>query len=551
MNLSEFNGSTSPYQSMCTPTTPSSFSQLPTPFTSISKAVSSTPVAINNPEIIKKLPSMNNSAQWGSPAATLPETPISPVKTAAVHVALPIPPQMPLLQHMEQASDPMTSSITHPGNPSTPAATGCNNQQGTKRAAPTLEGREGQDTLKRAKTRSTRSPSVPSSSMDIREPAMAFLTPPDCKRDPATPHHVGPLLTHAPALKSSIRPVRQVMFTPHTDFWQSGEMVNVVVEGVGFRLHKQTLSEISDWFNRAFEVQKDMHGENPNEEVVYCLDEAGVKLKDFETLLSSMKNAMYKRFVLLFHFLILTVVHLRSFFYNNPPFATVTSVLRASMALQFPQLSAWASRAFRETWLHLDPKTIVSLDDTVESIVIARKFGFTNVLKLAMYELLRRMGLDSGTNINVNGILSTMDYKILATARDQLMSFWVLSVATQPRDLARCFSASHPADTAQKPCTATRADASVLAHVKLVHESGISHKYMFDVFTGLNALREAPWASEGFCEGCVTARKGYWGKMAAQLWLDLDTWLALDIPGMEGVNEHGEKDPVVNGEEKL
>jgi hypothetical protein len=48
---------------------------------------------------------------------------------------------------------------------------------------------------------------------------------------------------------------------------------------------------------------------------------------------------------------------------------------------------------------------------------------------------------------------------------------------------------------------------------------------MVDPLIGPQDLMEISWKDEGFCKGCIAARRSAWCEMRQRLWNELDGWL--------------------------
>lgn len=243
----------------------------------------------------------------------------------------------------------------------------------------------------------------------------------------------------------------------------------------------------------------------------------------------------------------------------------MASILRASSALSFNEFEKWASQYLEEMWSpDLALLTTARIPFATESIALARHCNLLSTLKRAMYELVRLEGFgqteaDSDDERDANDEefveLSPADYKALVKARERLTSLWLLT-ATSPKDFPDCSGpvaggiardndppadplnanpniesanavGSRPHQLAAAGCTSTNRTLSMQAHAKLVIDSGIYEEYHADPICGFQALIDAPWAAEGFCEACVDTRRRAWAGGREKAWENLGLWFGL------------------------
>jgi hypothetical protein len=251
-----------------------------------------------------------------------------------------------------------------------------------------------------------------------------------------------------------------------------------------------------------------------------------------------------------------------TFVYNMPTFRTVASILRASSLLSFDDFEQWALRYLEDMWSSdLNDLTRHRIPFATESIALTRSCARPGILKRAMYELVRLEGFgqveadsddERDTDNEDNVELSGADFKALVKARERLTSLWLLT-ATSSKDFPDCSApiaagntpdndlvpkqqntnaVVNPADAPRNlpaaTCTSTNRTLSMQAHAKLVIDSGIYEEYHADPICGLQALMDAPWAAEGFCEVCVGMRRKAWTSGREKAWENLGLWFGLD-----------------------
>lgn len=218
-----------------------------------------------------------------------------------------------------------------------------------------------------------------------------------------------------------------------------------------------------------------------------------------------------------------------------------------------------------------------------EAVVLGKACGLPELLKRAYYELLRTSGLgqeeeDSDDEDEENGRgarvqIARSDLVLLIKTREQLALQWLLAAGSPP--LAQEFpcpldvhvqiqadgdavkvpvgpqplpqperaslvpasgSAPDPApesadahDIERTRCARARA-ASVQQWEEKVRRSGLYEDCMYDPLCGLQRIIAIDWAAEGYCPGCVKARRDAWTRTREKIWEHLDLWLRLTQP---------------------
>lgn len=255
----------------------------------------------------------------------------------------------------------------------------------------------------------------------------------------------------------------------------------------------------------------------------------------------------------------ITILADRKYTYTQPTFYEVASILRASTALSFESFKPWAHQYLQAMWPStLDSISTVRTPLATETIILARLCSVPSVLKRALYELVRMEGFgqvyeiqDDGEDAKPSRTLSAADHLLLTKAREKLGSRWIKIALSFPRDLDSAPTSSANLDMEQDvkveppqddiqvtivepgvvctniECTFTNLDNAHHAHRKLVHDSEIFEKYIWDPVCGIHALIDAPWAEEGFCTECVDKMKDKWQRQKEETWNDLDVWFGL------------------------
>ncbi|KAF7352185.1 hypothetical protein MVEN_01181700 [Mycena venus] len=281
------------------------------------------------------------------------------------------------------------------------------------------------------------------------------------------------------------------------------------------------IQDTNPWFSGLFDDEKVTGGEHVEESEdgstpMYILSLPTLTAKDFTRLLDAFDHAII-------------------YVHEDPSFSRIAGILRAATLLSFPDYRDWAIRLLEDRWspalADLSPERILH---ATESVLLARSCDVSSILKRTMYELVRLAGYGQ-TNRDV--ALSTQDLRALVTAREHLTGAWMQTMSPYSQDLMTCAStyapvavngaAPAPAPAPAAPCTTTEPLLSAKAHQKLVHQSGIADDYLYDPLCGLQALVEADWAAEGFCEACVKRRREAWASRRERIWEDLNVWLGL------------------------
>ncbi|KAF9463193.1 hypothetical protein BDZ94DRAFT_1164397, partial [Collybia nuda] len=293
-------------------------------------------------------------------------------------------------------------------------------------------------------------------------------------------------------------------YRKHQTHWHLDGNVLVQIKDTRFKLQRSRLARHSEWFKHTFD--RIDGGEQPiewdDESNILYLDRTGVVVEDFVALLNAMEEAI-------------------TFVYKKPPFRVMASILRSSSLLSFNEFKQWASQYLEDMWSpNLADLTRNRIPFATESIALARHCNLSSALKRAMYELVRlegfgqaeEAGSDDGQDADdkENVEISPADYRALVKARERLTTLWLTQMSPV------------------MACTSTNGTLSIQAHVKLVIDSGIYEEYHADPMCGFQALMDAPWAEEGFCEACIDTRKKAWVNGREKAWENLGLWFGLD-----------------------
>lgn len=114
-------------------------------------------------------------------------------------------------------------------------------------------------------------------------PKKPQISGPKRKRSPTSYPSTSRFLTSSKRQKTN----EVFPYTKHPVHWALDGNVIVKIKTTGFKLHRSTLARASDWFRRSFKK----HGA-PEEGKVLDIGETCVSVKDFETLLDAIEDAM-------------------------------------------------------------------------------------------------------------------------------------------------------------------------------------------------------------------------------------------------------------------
>lgn len=208
----------------------------------------------------------------------------------------------------------------------------------------------------------------------------------------------------------------------------------------------------------------------------------------------------------------------------------VASILRASVALDFPSLRDAATHILLDMW---NPDLQDYLDDTEKSfyaadaVILAKECGLpAGILKRAYCSLLTQPELDQDivdTDETSKPMpLPSSEVYLLTRARVKLLNAWD-DVTILPATLTSCPSRKAGGRDACESLASTKA-----AWEKIVYQGGLAREWKFNPIEGLNRLQNADWAAEGVCGRCIESVRDEWKAKQEEIWSDLDEWLDLD-----------------------
>ncbi|KIY46696.1 hypothetical protein FISHEDRAFT_24062, partial [Fistulina hepatica ATCC 64428] len=255
-----------------------------------------------------------------------------------------------------------------------------------------------------------------------------------------------------------------------------------------FKLHRSRLVMNSAWFASYFE------DENTKQRQIHCIKMKGARAKDFEVLLDMMDDAI-------------------DYIYEPPPFSIVAAVLRAASTLSFDKYAAFAEKATTRMWpAALEELTPERIPHAAETVFLLRAHPITDchaVLKRALYELVRAPNFGQG----IDGLSIGMhDFMRIVMAHGQLSQLWRENAVAASNMFVCPQAAGDEGGGTEAAVSCVTRDPAKYAevHTRLVHQSGVYEEYNSDVLCGLQALVDASWKAEGFCDACVDLRRRAW-----------------------------------------
>ncbi|KAH7921968.1 hypothetical protein BV22DRAFT_691791 [Leucogyrophana mollusca] len=285
----------------------------------------------------------------------------------------------------------------------------------------------------------------------------------------------------------------------HPVYWYRDGDTVVRVEDTLYKLHSSRLIEHSTFFKELiggggrkemYVDPDDSDADDPNWMPPVHIEDATAS--DFEALLAVDRRPT-------------------DFILTPPTFHTAAAILRAASALGFDSYYDIAEQRLNKLWSsRLEDVLQEPLSDAATTVSLARYYELPDVLKRALYELVR---MDEG-KLYAHGDggldeLESADQRCVIKAREALSVAWMKNVTQLPS--SRC-----PLEVSS--CTFHRSPS----WKRLVFESGVFLKYMHDPIVGLRVLIEQNWTGAGWCADCVKKMKQTWGAERGRIWGSLD-----------------------------
>jgi len=355
-----------------------------------------------------------------------------------------------------------------------------------------------------------------------------------------------------PAPAGSPQGQRNSKYQRHEKHWYPDGNIIVRISSVQFRLFQGILARHSGWFrNAVFGKDKPDTAQETYEGLPVHVLSGMVRLKDFETLLDALDNAVYVFRYWIFRYC--TYADSSTCVNNPPTFLVVASIFRASTVLDFTDLKTYARRVLEEKWApppdlkptgseqneeadqdadedgNIDISKLLTYNPYPSTtILLSRECNLPSVMPRAMYELVTmdQFGLDEVTEEDVdeeqedeNGTmrrpkLPEVEYHRLIRAREKLVSLWINDVLKPPK-------VEHSGPTT---CVAGDPERDATWHSQTVlsspqtGEEPIFQSYIYDPFAGLNKIMKLDWEAKGYCEQCVKDKKRAWKGMMRRWW---------------------------------
>jgi hypothetical protein len=207
----------------------------------------------------------------------------------------------------------------------------------------------------------------------------------------------------------------------------------------------------------------------------------------------------------------------------TPSFHVMAPVLRASSILQFPAFRDFAARYFGNQWSNnLEQLTSEPLPHAPEMLVLARKYDLPDLMKRALYEVVRMPDFGVGAeakdgeaktlnaDVSESDKLTRDELRLLIKARAILTEVWRYAMDHH-----------HSCGSDNTPCEKVPHGALSTA----IFESGLLDQYQYDPIRGLAELRRHRW--EVLPDECLSAQRMFWKTTRLVLWKDLETWFEL------------------------
>jgi hypothetical protein len=195
-------------------------------------------------------------------------------------------------------------------------------------------------------------------------------------------------------------------------------------------------------------------------------------------------------------------------------------VLRASSTLQFPAFRDFAVRYFGNQWSsNLEQLTSEPLPHAPEMLVLARKYDLSDLMKRALYEVVRMPDFGLGKeakaktpnpDLSEENKLTRDELRLLIKSRVILTEVWRYAMDHH-----------HSCGSDNKPCEKVPCGALSTA----IFESGLFDQYQYDPIRGLAELKRHRW--ELLSDECLSAQRMFWKTTRLVLWKDLETWFEL------------------------
>ena len=191
-------------------------------------------------------------------------------------------------------------------------------------------------------------------------------------------------------------------------------------------------------------------------------------------------------------------------------------MLRAASALSCKSLARFSEKLLQEIWSpNLQRLTRLPLPSAQEVVLVAREFGIPEVLKRALYEVLR--------DPTAHDKLAADDLHRVHKAHGELQMAWAGFIWTMPNSHAFQCHARTRAEA--RVCSAAQEHDRFQTWRDLLEEHELFSPS--DPLDGLKSLADLHWAALGYCPTCVTARREVFARKREELWEKMDQWLDL------------------------
>ncbi|KAI0363513.1 hypothetical protein BV20DRAFT_975612 [Pilatotrama ljubarskyi] len=324
-------------------------------------------------------------------------------------------------------------------------------------------------------------------------------------------------------------PAAQKSYKQSADFWYPDGNVVVIVGDTGFKLYRARLAAYCDYFANLSSSGGNEGRSNQDDEDadVLGVDDSGPSSDHRPQIPRTPSYEIEDLSVVDFTRFLAALETPLKYSFESPDQSTAISLLRAARRLKCESVTKTAKHALLELWKDELPHKHAPLrpyNDAISAIDVARKFDIPEVLKRALYELLRSPAFWSALNGNRHLVdpLSESDLLNLHEARYVLQREWRALVLTPPfakPEGSRCRSLR---TTRPIKCLYTGGDGRVAFWRSHIVDLEEWEKGAVDPIRGVDALKDAVQGMKNtWCGRCLNERKEAWEAARVRWWVPL------------------------------
>ncbi|KAI0314817.1 hypothetical protein OF83DRAFT_409971 [Amylostereum chailletii] len=286
-------------------------------------------------------------------------------------------------------------------------------------------------------------------------------------------------------------------YRKHADFFYEGATVGIICGRTVFKVDKQLLSQASPDLATAFlEPGFSAVGEGFSVDPAYTVKVDGVS----------------------FGHLMAILYHANDWMVTPPSFKVLASVLRVSLNLNFPRIRQWALKTIKAIWAPDTSAVILnplSHADAVDAILFARLCNIPQIMKRALYEIVRSPQYDARI-VYLQNALSSDDMFLALHLRSRLSDSWLSEMQAPPVQMLCTHCTFAPGASPKALST---------FWTERVQKSGLLLEYRHDPISGIDAVvKSLNLAQEGLCARCFENVKE-WVRGRQDAW-----WTMIDSP---------------------